>query len=207
MVDHDLTTTPPHPDPLDTSVPFEPGAPVVEQVPQVTYALGEHGPAAVPSAPEDPEPAMDLAPDEPEPDLPEGPRPEPVLDQAGIAAGIASIAPVVLGLLVLAGQITQGEAASLTTTVVGVGTGIVVIVNFVAGRWRAAKARALVTPLASPRSIDGEPLMAVTTAAILQRAAENAEPLPEGDPEPTPWDQDSTLRAGISSARPTGGSA
>lgn len=130
--------------------------------------------------------------DSPAPDDPLD-RPEPVLDEARIIAGISGALPLLGGIAIAAGWITKDESDTLTAGLIGATGAVIGFINVAVAFWRAKKARTRVTPLASPRSASGEPLVALAAVPSIASAAEARQPLPTGEPEPTPWQAETNV--------------
>ena len=125
-------------------------------------------------------------------------RPEPVLDEARIVAGVSGALPLIAGLAGAAGWITKNEADTLTAGIIGATGALIGLINASVAFWRAKKARDRVTPLADPRGASGEQLIALPVARALVSANAANAPLPTQDDAelaPINMDDDSTVVA------------
>lgn len=87
-------------------------------------------------------------------------RPEPVLNEAKIAATVTGVLTGLLSIAVVLGFIQQVDTNALIDAVVAIVGGLVTVINFLAPIVRARRARALVTPLVNPRDDSGASLVA-----------------------------------------------
>lgn len=90
--------------------------------------------------------------------LPDGPRPQPVLDAAKGAAALTAVVGGTLALLAAFG-VTVPDPEGVTRSVVAVATGLVTLVAVGSTLLAALRARDKVTPLEAPVSADGVPLI------------------------------------------------
>lgn len=135
--------------------------------------------------------------DSPTPDDPLN-RPEPVLNEARIVAGVSGALPLLAGIAIAAGWVQAGETDTLTAGLVAATGALVGVINASVAFWRAHKVRARVTPLADPRGASGEQLIAVGAARALVAANAANAPLPtqpESELAPINVDEDSTVVA------------
>lgn len=117
-------------------------------------------------------------------------RPEPVLDEARIIAGVSGALPLLGGIAIAAGWVSKDESDTLTAGLIGATGAVIGFINVAVAFWRAKKARARVTPLADPRGAAGEQLIALPTARVLVAANAANAPLPtQPDDELAPIDQ------------------
>ena len=93
--------------------------------------------------------------------LSEIPRPEPVLDEASIAAKVSALATALATIAAVVGVLSLDDVSNLVAAIVAVVGTIVALVNYVAPLWRAGFARAKVTPLVDPVDNTGTPLVLV----------------------------------------------
>lgn len=92
-------------------------------------------------------------------------RPEPVVDEGRIAGAIAGAVVAVVGLVLLIVRGQAGDLTALHLALEGALTAVMAAAAVIAPIWRARKARAEVTPLEDPRTIDGEALVVATEPA------------------------------------------
>jgi hypothetical protein len=91
-------------------------------------------------------------------------RPEPVLDAAKLAAGVSGTVLSVGALLVLVGWATADQVQSWAVVAGGIVTSIGALLAVAMPLITALGARAQVTPLAAPVSVQGAPLVAGTAS-------------------------------------------
>lgn len=89
-------------------------------------------------------------------------RPEPVLDQARIAGTVNGVATGLGGILVTVGAASADDVTATQTALVAALSALVTLVNVVVPILRARVARGQVTPLASPQTTNGVPLVPTT---------------------------------------------
>lgn len=97
--------------------------------------------------------------------LPAGDRPEPVLDAAKLAAAVSGTVLAIGAMLVLVGWVTADQVQSWAVIAGGIVTAIGTLIAVAMPIITALGARAQVTPLANPQSVDGAPLTATPAAA------------------------------------------
>lgn len=85
-------------------------------------------------------------------------EPGPVVDEAAIAAHIKSGAAVLVAVGAIAAPgLDLSQAGDVTVVAF---TGVMVLLNYSVGVWRAYRARRKVTPVSNPRADDGRRLTA-----------------------------------------------
>lgn len=94
-------------------------------------------------------------------------RPEPVLDAAKLAAAVSGTVLAVGALLVLIGWATADQVKSWAVIAGGIVTAIGTLMAVAMPIITAIGARAQVTPLAEPRSVDGVPLVTSAAPAVV----------------------------------------